>query len=173
MNPNVLSKSELMFEIERNWAALTGWIASLTGDQLTAIHDPQGWTVKDHLIHINRWEHWAISYLRGEPCYIDLGIEESLYRNGSIDAINAVIYQQTKGMPLQEVLAQLQETHHQLMGLLSQCSEAELQKPYHEEWEEKAPAEDRPTVANVLVDGTAHHYAEHLQWMKDLSGENE
>lgn len=173
MEESALKKSELLAEIDRNWNALTEWLAGLSDEQMTAFADAQGWTIKDHLIHISRWERWAIFYLRNEPCHLGVGVPESLYRNGPFDAINAVIFQQTRGVPLNEAMSQLHETHRQLLDLLHHQSEAELQKPYREPAEEEGSEASAPPAANVLAEGTAYHYAAHLGWMKALLEESE
>lgn len=167
MKGKVLTKTELLSGIERNWKALTDWLAELTEEQLTQVRDPQGWSVKDHLIHISRWERWAVFYLQGKPCHLGVGVDESLYRSGPFDAINAVIFQQTQSVTSAEALDQLRQTHQQLLESLTAYSDIDLQNPYCEAGE--TVDENVPPAANVLAEGTVHHYAAHLEWMKALA----
>jgi len=53
-----IGKSELLAEIERDWAALQEGLSRLTPEQLTEIRDRQGWSAKDHLTHLAAWERF-------------------------------------------------------------------------------------------------------------------
>jgi hypothetical protein len=48
----ITSKAELLAAIAQNWAALTAALDQLGEAQLTTVNDAQGWTIKDHLIHL-------------------------------------------------------------------------------------------------------------------------
>ena len=110
----VSTKTELLSDIEQSWTRLDTTLNRLTESQLTAIQDAQGWTVKDHVIHLMRWERSVVFFLQGLPRHQGLGVEEAVYLKGPDDAINAVIYQQTRDVSVNEALAQFRATHQQL-----------------------------------------------------------
>jgi hypothetical protein len=164
-NQRIASKTDLLASIEPAWAALNATLESLSVSQLTMIMDVQGWTVKDHIIHLTAWERSVVFLLKGQPRSAGLGVDPALFQTGSFDDINAVIFQQCKGMPLTEALAQFQEVHRQLMQLLQSLTDADLHQPYCH----YVPAEhdDRSAMEVVYAD-TAGHFAEHLNWIETL-----
>ena len=50
-----------------NPAAVVLAAEGLSEEQMTTIHDPQGWAAKDHLVHIAAWERSVAVFLQGRP----------------------------------------------------------------------------------------------------------
>src|SRR5574342_366784 len=94
------TKAELLASIEPAWITLNAMLDRLTDRQKTTIKDEQGWTVKDHLIHLAAWERSVVFFLQGQPRYAGLCVNQALYKNGTFDDINATIFQERKEMPL-------------------------------------------------------------------------
>ena len=88
----VNTKAELLATIESTWASLDAALDRLTDRQKTRLKDAQGWTVKDHLIHLPAWERSVVFFLQGQPRHAGLGVDEALYENGSADDVNAAIH---------------------------------------------------------------------------------
>ena len=162
----VTTKSELLADIERTWAALNAALDRLTEEQMTTLRDTQGWTVKDHLVHLTAWERSVVFLLQGKPRHEGLGVDESVYSSSDFDQQNAVIQQRHKDVPLAEARRQFREAHGQLMALVGLLTDADLQKPYRHYLPDEAD-DDRPLLA--VVDGnSANHFAEHLEWIEAL-----
>ena len=164
----VTTKAELLVDIERAWTSLNAALDRLTEAQMTMPQDAQGWTIKDHLIHLTFWERSVVFFLQGQPRHQALGVEEALYLKGNDDEINAAIYQQHKDLSLSETLAQLRNTHQQLLKVLQPLTDADLQKPYHHYLPEEPGEGDGPPALNVIYGNSAHHFAEHLPWIVAL-----
>ena len=165
----VTTKSELLAHIERDWTALHAELAQLSAVAMTT-KDDQGWTVKDHIVHLMVWENSAVFFLQSKPRHIALGVSEAVYLKDSEDDINAAIFQNHQEMLLTDALAQFREIHSQLMTLLQLLTDADLQKPYsHYLPNEPSENRERPAI-NVIYGNTAHHFAEHLGWMQTLTG---
>lgn len=167
-----MTKTQLLAEIEKNWQALNTALSALTYDQLTAIRDEQGWTVKDHLFHMARWERSAMSLLQGQPRHNGLGISETLYLQDSTDAINAEIFRQVKDAPLADAFVQFRSTHEQLFVLLESLSDADLQKSYRHYLPDEPGEGDGPPAIQLVYGNTAGHFIEHLAWIEALAGSN-
>ena len=165
---SVTTKAELLVDIEQAWASLSTTLDGLTEAQMTLPQDAQGWTVKDHLIHLTFWERSAVFFLQGQPRHQGLGVEEALYLKGNDDEINTAIYQQHKGVSLNETLAQLRSTYQQLLQVLQRLTDADLQKPYRHYLPEEPGEGDGPSALNVIYSNSAHHFAEHLPWIAAL-----
>ena len=165
------TKADLLAEIEHTWASLNAALDRLTEAQMTALKDAQGWSVKDHLIHLAVWERSVVFFLQGKPRHAGLGVDEALFLKGSDDDVNAVVFQQSKDRPLAEALAQFRDVHQQLLKLLAPLTEADLQKPYRHYLPDEPGEGDGPPAINVIYGNSAQHFAEHLAWIEALVGQ--
>ena len=165
---HVTTKAELLVEIEHAWTTLDAALDRLTEAQMSVPQDAQGWTVRDHLIHLTFWERSAIFFLQGRPRHQGLGVEETLYLKGNDDEINAVIHQQHQDLSLSETLAQFRSTHQQLLKMLQPLTDTDLQKPYRHYLPDEPGEGDGPPALNVIYGNSAHHFAEHLPWITAL-----
>jgi hypothetical protein len=161
------TKSQLFADIDRDWRALHAHLARLTEQQMTSVHDQEGWAVKDHLAHLAAWEESILVLFQDKPRHHGLGVAEELYASGSFDAVNAAIYEQRKDLPLDQVLSQLQSTHDQLLALVRPLADDDLNLPASSYFRNLSPAERR-RLADLVRENTAEHYAEHLDWIKAL-----
>ena len=164
----VTKKTELLADIERSWQALDATLGRLSETQRTAVRDAQGWSVKDHVVHMAVWARSAISMLQGRPRHLAVGIEESLFAAGSDDDLNAVIYEQHRNLTWDEALAQLHAAHQQLVALLQPLTDADLLQPARHYLPDMPIRGDGPLVITVISGNSAQHYAEHLPWIEAL-----
>jgi hypothetical protein len=164
--PNI-SKADLMVEIERSWAALHSLLGRLTEEQMTEIRDAEGWSVKDHVIHLESWERSVVYFLQGKTRHEGLGVDESVYIKGGFDEINDVIYRERKELPLAEALARFDEVHQQLLALLEKMSDADLQQPYRRDLSDETGDGEGPMVYDLIHGNSAGHYEEHRGWIEE------
>lgn len=164
----VTKKRVLLAHFERNWAALSTALQQLSPTTMTTIKDEQGWTVKDHLIHLYYWERSALYFLQGKPRHDGLGVTEELYLADDVDSINDAIVRQHRALDLDDALSQLRDLNAQLLAALAPLTDEDLQKRYSHylpnEWGEG----DGPPAMNVVYGNSAHHFAEHLAWIEAL-----
>ena len=166
-----ITKAVLLADIERDWAKLNTALDQLTEAQLTTSTDEQGWTAKDHVIHLMAWERSMVTMLQGIPRHEGLGVTEDLYLSEGFDAINADIQAQHQALPLAEALAQFRQTHQQLMTLLEPLSDQDLQQPYRHFLPDEPGEGDGPPTINVVYNNTTGHFSEHLDWIEALVAE--
>ena len=167
-----MTKAELLADIERTWAALNQWLERFTEAQLTTLRDQEGWSVKDHLIHLEAWERSVVFFLQGKPRYEGLGVEETMYLTRDMDRINAVIQKQRRELPLADALAQMRHTHEELLKLLEPLSDADLQRTYRHYLPNEPGKGEGPTAMSVIVSNTSDHFTEHLEWIEVLVGKH-
>jgi hypothetical protein len=165
-----LTKYELMKQIDYTWTTLQDALDRLDEIQLTMVKDSAGWAVKDHILHVAAWERSVLYLLQGRPRHAGLEVDEALYRDGSYDEINAVIFERGANLPAEEALARLRGVHVQMMALLADLSEADLFKSYGHYLPDEGG--DGPPVINIVYGNTAGHFAEHLGWIEALASEN-
>ncbi len=162
------TKAELVSEIEDAWTKLRAALDRLTETQMTEIRDAQGWTVKDHLVHMAAWERSVVVFLQGQPRHAGLPVDEQLYLSGDEDAINAVIQAQHKDVSLAEALGDLHAVHRQLLSEIEPLSEDDLYKANSDFQPDTSEERDERPVIGMIYGNTAHHFREHQQWIEHL-----
>ena len=116
-----MKKQQLLNKLERAWASFQESYACLTEEQLLEPGVTGDWSVKDILAHVSRWEEETLKHLPhvlqgGRPPRYSV-----LY--GGIDAFNALMTEQKRGLPLSAVLEQLAYTHQRLIEYLQSLPE--------------------------------------------------
>jgi DinB superfamily len=114
---------QLLKRLENAWIALKKSYAGLTDAQMMAPGVMEAWSVKDILAHITIWEGEALTYL---PLIMRGGKPPRYSLQGGIDAFNAKMIEQKRGMTLVEVLNALDETHRRLIDYLQIMPEAQF-----------------------------------------------
>jgi hypothetical protein len=118
-----MNRQQLLTRLEKGWTAIQESFAGLTDAQLIEPGVMDDWSVKDILAHVTTWEEEALKYLlliiKGDkpPRYIQYG---------GIDAFNAQMTEQKRGLALFEVLRQLDSTHGQLIDYLQGVPEEQF-----------------------------------------------
>lgn len=161
----ILSKDELLPAIDAGWNKLNAYIDSLTEEQITQPTDAAGWTVKDHLIHLAIWEDSINALLDKESRAERMGVDQATWDGRDINAINAVIQQKNKDLPLEEVRQKLHDVHEMLLGKLQRLYDWDMQRPFRV-YQPGATHDKR--VMDWIVGDTFAHYAQHMPWMQAI-----
>jgi hypothetical protein len=115
-----MNKQQLLKRLETAWTALKQSYTGLPDAQLLE-HGVMGdWSVKDILAHVTIWEEEALKYL---PLIINREKPPRYVQYGGIDAFNAQMIEQKRGLALSDVLRQLDETHRRLIDYLQSVPE--------------------------------------------------
>jgi hypothetical protein len=98
--------------------------AGLSDSQLTEPGVVGDWSAKDVLAHVTTWEEEALKYLP----LINQGRRPPRYSTqyGGIDAFNAQMTEQKRGLTLAEVLRQLDETHRRLVEYVQNAADEQF-----------------------------------------------
>jgi hypothetical protein len=162
------TKAELLADIEETWPELHAQLGRLSESQLTTIKDAEGWTVKDHIIHMTAWERSMVFFLQGKPRHEGLEVDEEVYLRHDDDEINDAVYRKRRDLTYAEAMTQFGEVHAELMRLVGQMTDDELQKPYSHFLPGEPRDGDEPTALDMIYSNTADHFTEHLAWIKAL-----
>ena len=153
-----MDKQRLLRRLDKSWAAFKESYAGLPDPRLTAAGVTGDWSVKDILAHVTTWEAEALKYL---PLIIAGGRPPRYTRYGGIDAFNAKMTEEKRGLSLSEVLRQLEDTHGRVIDFVRRTPEAQF------------TVETR--FRRRLRLDTYSHYPEHAEairkWRKQRLGE--
>jgi uncharacterized protein (TIGR03083 family) len=161
------NKAELLARVHEARAALEAEIAKLSDDQLTSPTDDGGWSIKDHLAHIIDWQAVSLALLQGKMAHEVMGIEQDLYRSGSVDEINEALYEKRRDQSPSEVLAELRQRHQQILDEVHRRSDEELQQTYQPQ---RGNNPNRSTLINQINGTVVVHDLEHVDQIRRLAG---
>jgi uncharacterized protein (TIGR03083 family) len=118
-----MNRQQLLKKLDKAWTEIKESYAGLSDSQLTEPGVMGDWSVKDILAHVTTWEEEALKYL---PLIIKEGRPPRYTTYGGIDAFNAQMTEQKRGLSLPEVLRQLDETHRRLIDYLQSVPEEQF-----------------------------------------------
>jgi hypothetical protein len=151
--------------IERSWEELNTLVESLGPDALT-VTGPDGWALKDHLIHIAAWEQSLLALLEGGDRHQAMGVGRDV---DETDAINAAVWAMHRNKTPQQALDYFHKTHALLLKQLCTMSDDDLRLPYnHYQPNEPRDANDNRPALDWVAGNTYDHYAEHIDWINQL-----
>ena len=115
-----MDRQQLLNKLDKAWAAFKESYTGLSELQLTEPGVTGDWSVKDILAHVTTWEEEALKNL---PLIIKRGRPPRYITFGGIDAFNAQMTEQKRGLSLADVLRQLDETHGRLIDYVQSVPE--------------------------------------------------
>jgi hypothetical protein len=150
-------QSDLLSRIADAYGALAATIDAMPPRELTLPTLHGGWSVRDEVAHVTFWEGRTLAVMQAtlagtEPPYPPLvGNAEK------IDMMNAEVFAASRQRGLDDVLAEMGETHAALVRVLAQLPEGALFEAHCFPW-----AGDEPLAVAVAGD-TYEHYPEHTR----------
>jgi hypothetical protein len=125
MSTNEDPVGKLLKRLDTAWAAFKESYAGLPDSRLMEPGVMGDWSVKDILAHVTTWEEEALKHL---PLIIAGGRPPRYVTYGGIDAFNARMTEQKRGLSLSEVRRQLDETHRRLLDFIESAPEDQLRR---------------------------------------------
>ena len=116
-----MNRQQLLKQLDTAWTAFKESYVGLSDAQLTEPGVTGHWSVKDIIAHVTWWEEEALKHL---PLIIRGGRPPRYsVQYGGINAFNAQMTEQKRGLSLSDVLRQLDETHRRLMDFIKSAPE--------------------------------------------------
>jgi hypothetical protein len=142
-------RTEMIDRVQRSWDELRAAVDGLDDRQLGTA-GPDGWSVKDHLVHLERWEAYLLAELEGRGGRPELGLGEGT-ESPETDDINEALRASHAQLPAGEVRRRLDDTHARMTALLRTLDAAELERRHA--W---------------IAGNTYGHFDEHVGWIRSL-----
>ena len=116
-----MDRTQLLSRVDEAWEALKASYAGLSDAELMEPGVTGAWSVRDLIAHVTWWEEEALTHLP----LIRAGGKPPRYSvtHGGIDAFNARMTEEKRGLSLAEVLRQRDATHAQLVELIESTPE--------------------------------------------------
>jgi len=118
-----LDRPRLLERIDTAWRALHGAYDGLSEARLQEPGANGDWSVKDILAHVTTWEEEALKYL---PLIREGGRPPRYVTFGGIDAFNARMREQKRGLTLADVVRQADVIHRRLLRYLEGVPEEQF-----------------------------------------------
>jgi hypothetical protein len=154
MTVDITTKAQLITVTEEAYRNLEREVAGLTEDEMREPHAPDGWSIKDVLVHISGWERmftgWMDAILRGQRPDRPEDIDEAW-----LNATNARLYEESRDRSPEEVRIEAAEWHAAIIALIERMSEDELFDP------QRFPYTGGDPVAPWVRGNADEHYDEH------------
>ncbi|MGN6674569.1 MAG: DinB family protein [Thermomicrobiales bacterium] len=106
---------KLLQRLDAAWTAFQASYAGLPDAQLLEPGVVADWSVRDIIAHVTIWEEEALKHL---PVIIAGGRPPRYVTYGGIDAFNAQMIAQKRGLSLAEVRRQQDDTHRRLIDFI-------------------------------------------------------
>jgi uncharacterized damage-inducible protein DinB len=158
--------NEVLAHVERGWHELESIVAGLDAEGLSLHRAPDGWAIKDHLVHVAAWEHWLIALFERRDKLAAMGAGTAAKQ---IDAVNEVVYNNHRDDPVDEAMRYYRDAHSKLMDVLRKQTTEDFERPYKAFFDAGAETDEQPVLVAVAAN-TYDHYAEHVQWIREQLG---
>jgi hypothetical protein len=157
MDKNYISsiRTELMVELDQEWANIERICARLSEAEMTTPGVEGEWSVKDILCHLSAWEKYLLDRLgmvmTGQPpLYPVMTSLDDVHR------FNAQVYADNKDRPLTSVVIEFRSLYRGVMTVLEAMSDDQLTQPYSYDF-----PDDGLNLLQLIRANTCEHYREH------------
>ena len=157
---------EVVGKIEATWHELDSLARSLDDEGLSLHRGPDGWAVKDHLVHVAAWEHWLLALFEHRDKLEAMGAGSA---KREIDDINAAVYEKHRDDSVQAALEYFRDAHQHLMTVLRRQSDEDFERPYKTFFDPGTEGDEQPVLVAV-AGNTYDHYPEHVGWIREQLG---
>ncbi len=119
-----MNRLQLLKRLDRAWRGFKEAYAGLSEAQMMEHGVTGAWSVRDIIAHVTTWEEEALKHL---PSILD-GHRPPRYSvtHGGIDAFNAQMTKLKEGLPLSEVLRQLDDVHERVIEVVERAPRNQL-----------------------------------------------
>ncbi|MFN8594098.1 MAG: DinB family protein [Thermomicrobiales bacterium] len=160
-------KAELIAGIDQTWATLEAALAA-TSEEMSTTVGRDGWSVKDHLAHIEGWERFLLAVLARQSPSGAIGIDLGTLRSTDDDTLNELLVGPTRAQSLAQVMGNLRQTRQRLLAVVAALPDADLERLAAEYQPEELDG-DTDSIAGWVYHICDEHLQDHIGWIKEIS----
>lgn len=165
----VRTKQQLIDHTYSAWDDFVTHVDGLTKDQLTGPRDESGWSVKDHVAHVTRWDRAVVRRLRQNvPLEETLGISAAAWTDESFDPMNEEMRRQVSADAIDRVRADRDAVGTEVVSHLEDLSDAQLARSGKEAGLAIGSGSLSKSVLTVLSRYWGNHYRAHLKVIEGI-----
>lgn len=159
--------AELQAFTEDAWSSLVRYVDAMPEEARVVHADAAGWTVKDHVAHVMRWDQATLASMNeGVPYQQTLGIPDDEWTGEDFDPMNERIRQQRLDRSWDEVREERDRTFAGISAMIARLTPEELGTPGGYSG---LGASVDPLI-EVLANYQGEHYREHLGYIRAIVG---
>lgn len=156
--PRVTSQQQLIDDVLTARQKLDETLATVPQDKMEEAGVCEAWSVKDILAHLLEWQQMVLRWYRA-------GIAGQVPKTPADDLtwrqtpeLNQRIYEKHRDRPLEDIQAEFEASHHEILGVIKAVPEADLLEKGRYKWTKSS------TLGSYFVSATSSHY----KWARDL-----
>ena len=161
------TKADVIAGINQAWSDLERTLAGLDEEALTTPGDG-GWSVKDHLAHIESWERYLLAVLERRSPSAAIGIDLATLGSTEDDPLNELLVEPTRGQPPSQVLVDLRRTHERLLAVITTLPDDDLER-LAADYQPQELADDTDSIGGWIAHICDEHLRDHVDWMQRLT----
>ena len=149
------TRSELLAELDREWAYIERICAGLRESEMLAPGVEGDWSVKDILCHLAAWEKYLLDRLG----YVMTGhppLYPAMNSWDDVHSFNAQVYSENRDRPLPSAIIEFRSLYRGVMTVLEALNDDQLNQRYTYDF-----ADDSLTLLQLIRANTCDHYREH------------
>jgi hypothetical protein len=150
-----IMKSDLLFRIAESYAALTAALDAMPPRELILPGVNGDWAARDELAHITFWEQRSVVILRAARAGEDPPHPPLVGDDAKIDAMNAEVFAASRERRIDDVFADAERTHADLVATITALPDDAIFDPHHFAWMRGDP------LGRAVASNTYLHYPEH------------
>lgn len=160
-----MTADEVRARIREKRQELVDLVATIPPADLEKPGPDGGWAIKDHLVHVGAWEYWLRALFERQNLLEAMGAGGA---GRNVDEINSVVYEKHRQDPVKNALAYFSDSHQKLMRVLDRQTTEDFEKPYNVFFPPAAGEAASQPVLDAVAANTYDHYAEHIDWIKQM-----
>lgn len=155
---------DLNKEMAKAAISLFGMIDQLTPAERTT-PGAEGWSVKDHVAHLDAWLRGMVVLLHHENRVDAMGVDMETYLSGDFDRMNEVIRALHADESWETVWERYMVTLDEFTAMIVEMDSADLQRTYSYFQPDEPGEESGAPIVAKLAANSYLHIQEHLTWM--------
>ena len=166
-----LSKCQLLAILRSRRAEWDALLASVDEVHMSIPGAAGYWSLKDIICHVTAYERWLVEWLTAAsqktfPAHSPLD-------NADVEQRNALVYEMTHAMPLQDVIEDARQNFEALLNIIEALPDEYFDNPQSAEWFMKPYWSKMKTIPAAVINLSVDHYDEHIPSIKKWKKQNE